>query len=234
MYEYKIICKQEKPDSKWIKILTPPQKKCARWFCQKCIQKEKKSFGSSHLSLCNKDITWTKNLTPLMEWESESIKKTDTSVYFSLRALNIQIIELPLHPLPTTQTPVLILLSTSHLLVMVSLCSLCEGNVLWQLYFYCKKINWHRSLYMSLLILINMSQPSQVWSTCYSELYQEFVLIMQKTRSPYPIPSLNKYCKCPSASNVSDKPGLSFLYLQDQILWYHTINTYKFPRKNVF
>ena len=125
-------------------------------------------------------------------------------------------ITIPPH-IATTQTPVLILLSIGHLLIMVSSCSLGEGNVLWQLYFYCKKINWHCSLYMSLLILINMSQPSQVWSTWYSKLYQEFVLLMQKTNSPCPMLLFNKSCKFPLACSVSlNKLEISLLH-QDQI-----------------
>lgn len=61
---------------------------CQLEFCLSEMYTEKKGeFGRSHRLLFKKEIV--QNLIPLMEWENESIEKMDTSVYFSLWALNI-------------------------------------------------------------------------------------------------------------------------------------------------
>lgn len=87
---------------------------------------------------------------------------------------------------------------------MVSSCSFPKGNVLWQLYFHHKKINWHCSLYMSLFILINMSQPSQIWWTWY---YWNASRICPNNAEDqvtvsYTTKKKERHCKCHFSSNV--------------------------------
>lgn len=142
-----------------------------------------------------KRLPWVKSLAPLWNEQENLLRKW---IHLSILACGHKIFKSCKYP--SVVVPPLryqFILSTSNLLIMVSSWSLPKENVLWQLYFYHKKINLHCSLYvayMLLLILINTKQPSQVWWTWYYWTYQEYVLIMQKTRSPYPIPWLNKHC----------------------------------------
>lgn len=127
---------------------------------------------------------------------------------------------------------VLSLLSTSSLLIMVSSCSLPKGNVLWQFYFYCKKINWHCSLYVT----FDFNQHESAFSRLINLTLLRVPRICPynaEDYSPYPIPWLNKHCKGSFQANVYlDKLGISFLqHLQDQIYKLHVTTNCKLPTK---